>query len=868
MPSPAEQNPRTPMTRRTTAASGAAPPERVRTRSRPDRQVAALSVLLGAATLCFNGVLLLVDGMPSLGQLGTLAWFPVLLVMFCLTEGFAIHVRVRRGGHAMSVTEIPMVLALAALNPFLAVVARTVGGAAGLAVLRHQRGRKLAFNIALISLQATAAIVVYGALARPGEGLTGPREWLAAYAAMLAADLLAIILVTAVISLHDDPSEWRRLPSAMRGLVLVLVATSIALISAITVESNPWAVTLLAVLYCVVHLGYRGYVRQSQGHAQVENLYAFTSALDGSLDTGQLIRVILGQVRDELRSSSVELILPPSGTEPGVRVRISGQGPLDKSLTHGSAPATWWTPAATGEPVLLPGGDPSRSDGPPDGMAVPVPVGDGLTAVLLVTESLPDIPTFTHEHLRLLQAMANHASVSLANARLVDRLRQEATEKEHLALHDPLTDLPNRRQLYRLLDAALAAEPQASAYTAVMMMDLDRFKEINDALGHDTGDTLLREVGERLRRQLDGRGAVARLGGDEFAMLAGVASPEDAAALGYELLRDLEHPVHAGHLTLHPRASIGIALAPDHGQDSGTLLRRADVAMYAAKQARAGLRIYRATDDQNTPQRLALIGDLREAIERRDTLVVFQPKVDPTTGAVVGAEALSRWYHPEHGFIAPDQFVSLAEHSGLIRPLTLHVLDLSLRNCAAWHRAGHRVQIAVNLSPNTLLDDTLPDVIVRLLAQNDVPAAALTLEITESALMADPDGSLVTLDRLRSLGIKISIDDFGTGYSSLGRLRELPIDEIKIDKSFVQNAAHDQRDRALVRSTVELGHALDLRVVAEGVEDEETYAFLARTGCDIVQGYYISKPLPPDQFTTWLHGTTSHSVTRATAVAG
>jgi diguanylate cyclase (GGDEF)-like protein len=853
------------MTRR---AKAAAPPEGLRAWSRPDWQVAALTVVLGAASVGINGALLLVNGMPSLDQLGLLAWFAVLLVMFCLTEGFAIHVRVRRGGHAMSVTEIPMVIALAVLNPLLVVVARTVGGSAGLAVLRRQRGRKLAFNITLISLQATVAVVVYGAIARTGAGLAGPREWLAAFAAMVAADLLAILLVTAVISLHDDPSEWRRLPSAMRGLVLVLVATSVALISEITVESNPWAVTLLAVLYSVVYAGYRGYVRHSQGNEQVENLYAFTSALDGSLDTGQLIRVILGQVRDELRSSSVELILPPSETEPGLQVRISGQGQLEESVTRGSDSAAWWTPAATGGPVLMTGGDPSGSDRPKDGLAVPVPVGDGLIAVLLVTDSLPDIPTFTEEHLRLLQAMANHASVSLANARLVDRLRQEAVEKEHLALHDPLTDLPNRRLWYRLLDAALAPQAHQLAHTAVLMLDLDRFKEINDALGHDTGDALLREVGERLRSRLHGRGAVARLGGDEFAMLVAVASPEDATAIGNELVRDLERAVHVGQLVLHPRASVGIALGPDHGQDSGTLLRRADIAMYAAKRARAGVRIYRATDDENTPQRLALVSDLRDAIERHDIAIAFQPKVDPTTGTVVGAEALSRWYHPEHGFITPDVFIPLAEHSGLIRPLTLHVLNISLHNCAAWHRAGHRMHVAVNISPNTLLDDTLPDLIVRLLTQNDVPATALTLEITESTLMTDPEGSLATLDRLRSLGIRISIDDFGTGHSSLGRLRDLPIDEVKIDKSFVQNAAHDHRDRALVRSTVELGHALELHVVAEGVEDEETYTFLARTGCDSVQGYYIAKPLTADQFTAWLHDTTTYNRTQATAVVG
>ncbi|MEU4621880.1 EAL domain-containing protein [Actinoplanes sp. NPDC023801] len=828
--------------------------------SRPDWQVAALTVALGVAALAFNGVLVAVGDKPLLDGFGQLGWFLALLVMFALSEGFAIHVRVRRGGHAMSITEIPMVIGLTMLNPLLVVVARTAGATAGLAILRRQRGRKLAFNIAQISLQATVGIAVFGALADSVDGMTGPRDWLAAYAAMLAADMLAIILLTTVISLHDDPSEWRRLPSAMRGLGLVLVATSIALISAIVIQSSPYAVAILAVLYGVVHVGYRGYVRQSQGNEQVENLYAFTSALDGSLDTGQLTRMILEQVRDDLRAGDVELILPPCAPQPGVRVRLSGQGQIDETLMYEPAPDAWWAPAATGELILLPA-DPSRVNGPVDAMAVPVPVGGDLTGVLLVTESLPDITTFTAEHLRLLQAMANHASVALANARLVDRLREEAVEKEHSALHDSLTGLPNRRHLYRLLDTALGTQPGTAAHTAVLMMDLDRFKEINDGLGHDVGDALLRVVGERLRDRLDGRGAVARLGGDEFAVLIQVASAEDATAAGHELARDLEHAVHVGHLTLYPRASIGIALAPDHGQDSGTLLRRADVAMYAAKQARSGVRVYRASDDQNTPHRLALIGELRKAVECGETMVVFQPKVDPATGTVLGAEALSRWHHPEHGFIAPDLFVPLAEHSGLIRPLTLHVLEIGVRNCAAWRRAGHDLHVAVNLSPNTLLDDTLPEVIMRLLAENDVPAAALTLEITEGTLMADPDGGLVTLQRLRRLGIKISIDDFGTGYSSLGRLRDLPIDEVKIDKSFVQKAAHDLRDQALTRSIVQLGQALGLHVVAEGVEDETTYAYLAGIGCDAVQGYHVSRPLPEDKFAAWLRDSPGHTAT-------
>jgi EAL domain-containing protein (putative c-di-GMP-specific phosphodiesterase class I) len=279
--------------------------------------------------------------------------------------------------------------------------------------------------------------------------------------------------------------------------------------------------------------------------------------------------------------------------------------------------------------------------------------------------------------------------------------------------------------------------------------------------------------------------------------------------------------------------------------------------MYAAKESRCGVRIYQATDDQNTPHRLALIADLRDAIAHRQLLVFFQPKVDPVAGGVIGAEALARWRHPHHGLIPPDQFIPLAEHSGLIRPLTLHVLELALRQRAAWRQGGRDLNIAVNLSPNTLLDETLPEAVVRLLSHTGTPPAALTLEITESSLMADPDRSLATLNRLHALGVKISIDDFGTGYSSLGRLRDLPIHEVKIDKSFVQRAALDHRDRAVVRSTVQLGHALDLHVVAEGVEDEETYKFLFQEGCDIVQGYYLSEPLPGDEFTAWLKGATA-----------
>jgi diguanylate cyclase (GGDEF)-like protein len=395
----------------------------------------------------------------------------------------------------------------------------------------------------------------------------------------------------------------------------------------------------------------------------------------------------------------------------------------------------------------------------------------------------------------------------------------------------------------------------------VMLLDLDRFKEINDALGHETGDTLLREVGGRLAEHLGGTGVVARMGGDEYAVFLPLTGGAPAAVAAATTLGTvIERGIRVGPITLTARASIGVALAQRHGDDGQTLIRHADVAMYAAKDHRSGVLLYDPSVDVNSPERLALIADLRDAVERRDLTVMFQPKADPRTGRVTGAEALARWHHPQRGSIPPDEFIPLAEHSGLIRPLTLHVLEVSLRRRATWARAGHDLHVAVNVSPNVLLDGELPEIVARLLAQTGTPPHALTLEITEGTILADPAGSRVILERLHALGLKLSIDDFGTGYSSLGRLRELPIHEVKIDKSFVQGSATDHRDRAVVRSAVQLGHALDLEVVAEGVEDAETNAYLAQEGCDAVQGYWLSRPLPPDGFAQWLAGYASRVV--------
>jgi diguanylate cyclase (GGDEF)-like protein len=481
---------------------------------------------------------------------------------------------------------------------------------------------------------------------------------------------------------------------------------------------------------------------------------------------------------------------------------------------------------------------------PVDGMAVPVALDDA-TGVLIVTGSLPDIPGFTADHLRLMQALAAHAAVALTNVRLVDRLR-------HIALHDALTDLPNRRQFLTEVQRATDAMAITPYTVGVLLLDLDQFNDVNDALGHDVGDDLLREIGRRLQVEFGGRGAVARLGGDEFAVvIARAESTEEVLAIATELRRAIERPIPVGNLTLTTQASIGVSFAPDHGSDARRLLQRADVAMYAAKHARTGVRIYRPEDDPNTPRRFALLADLRVAIDERALEVVYQPKVDPRSGAVVGAEALCRWHHVD-GPVPPDEFIPLAEHSGLIRPLTRHVLDTALASCAAWRRAGHDISVAVNLSPHTLADETLTDEVQRALQRHGVPAAALTLEITENSIMDDPTHIHITLTSLYALGVKLSIDDFGTGHSSLGRLAEMPIHEMKIDKSFVRDLMVKPSRRAVTDASLQLGRALDLIVVAEGVEDRAEFEYLREQGCDTIQGYYISKPLGAAEFMTWL----------------
>ncbi len=388
---------------------------------------------------------------------------------------------------------------------------------------------------------------------------------------------------------------------------------------------------------------------------------------------------------------------------------------------------------------------------------------------------------------------------------------------------------------------------------ALLVIDLDRFKDINDTFGHQHGDLLLQQVGARLRQTLSDSETVAHIGGDKFAVLLPAADELAARKVVSALRGALEEAFIVADSPLQVEVSIGVVLYPAHGTTPLTLLRHADTAMYTAKRTHEGYALYDAThDDQSSSRRLALIGALRLAITNNELTLYYQPKVDLKTGTSCSVEALARWQHPTYGFVPPDQFIPLAEQTGLIMPLTHWVLEAAIRQCSDWLRAGLDLGIAVNLSMWNLREATLPETIARLLEQYNVPARLLRLELTESAIMSDTDHALEVLLRLSGLGIRISIDDFGTGYSSLAYLKRLPVDELKIDRSFVQHMAEIETDATIVRSIVTLAHSLGLQVVAEGIEDQATWQMLSALDCDTAQGYYMARPLPTQELEHWL----------------
>jgi len=439
-----------------------------------------------------------------------------------------------------------------------------------------------------------------------------------------------------------------------------------------------------------------------------------------------------------------------------------------------------------------------------------------------------------------------------------DVLRAQTSEWKkkslHDSTHDALTELPNRALFYDQLRQAILVATRENRRVSVLFMDIDKFKEINEGFGHGSGDAILKELAGRLQKLVEGAYPIARMGGDEFAiLLTHDNSGEDAAvALAKRIHQDLESPFVLGESTFEVAISIGISLYPEHGAVVGTLVQQAEIAMSEAKKTQSDYTVYSSALSQENPRRVLLVSELRHAIDNDQLELHYQPKINMQTGAVVSAEVLARWTHPEHGSIPPGEFVPLAERGRLIKNLTQWVIRTALRDSDYWHNHGLNIGMAINISTRDLNDPELPELFTRLLAVHQVKPEWFTLEITEGTIMDDPVKALGILNRLRDMHFDLSIDDFGTGYSSLAYLSKLPIQEVKIDQTFVLGMSRNKDDSVIVGATIDLGHNLGLKVVAEGVEDKETWQLLKQRGCDIAQGYFMSPPLAKPRFEAWI----------------
>jgi diguanylate cyclase (GGDEF)-like protein len=807
---------------------------------------------------------------PLPGYLGLV----VLAVGFGLAELGLVHVEFRRQAYSYALAGLPLAVGLAWFGPREVVIARTAGSLVAFVVQRTSVV-KVAYNVAAYAFEAALGGFVLHEIwgsdnhldLGHGAGLTGT---------VAAVDLIIGVLVIVVIWAQGTEISPRQvLTVLLPALAFSLASSTLALTGLIMAARGSLGVSLLvlaAAMAVLAHYSYQVLHRRHLALALVHDFVEHSEAAD-SLD--QLAMRLLTRARHLLSAGRAELVLFGAGDLAAVRL---GVGEDDVLQTVDDEGTDWLMRRVLeqDEPILVKAR--TRDAGlrrwlqthqATEAMVVSLPLpGDARRGLLLVFDRLGDTSSFTAEDLTLLQTMAGHLSVALQNTELVQRLRHEAT-------HDVLTGLANRSLLAEHLAASLAGPGP----TTVMMLDLDRFKEVNDALGHPVGDKLLEVIASRLLALLPDEAVVARLGGDEFAVLL----PTAASATGHLLLgladevrTVIAEPVPLPEATIVTQASIGVAVAVD-GESADDVLRHADTAMYAAKNAHDRLVLYSAELDRGRAEKLALLADLQIALTRDELELHYQPQLSLSSGRITGVEALVRWRHPRLGLLSPDVFIPLAESGGLIDKLTLTVLGQATTQCRHWYDLGLDVTVAVNLSARGVASPLMCEAVAGALASSGLPPDRLILEITESSVMGDPAQTVPALNRLVALGVSLSLDDFGTGYSSLAYLQRLPVREIKIDRSFVLGLADPHSAHAsevLIRSIIALGTSLGLTVVAEGVEDEDMLQLLRRLGCDLAQGYHICRPTEPVALTHRLMsdavraGRTQPTRRRSTAATG
>jgi diguanylate cyclase (GGDEF)-like protein len=687
------------------------------------------------------------------------------------------------------------------------------------------------------------------------------RGWLigATTVALIAAINLLLLLI---ISAGFVDKRWRRPPLvpmlAQLGIYIGL-CTAGGLVAVSLVWVNIWGAGLVIVIAIAANLAYRATVVSGQRYANLEKLYDFTRHLSALSEDRDATITVLEEARSLLLASRGELVVPLDAPLDGLILRCSLDGDESPHFEKGVPLSSFDILIGMRGASLLD----ARSDdqllsssmkkkGLRDALVAPLQREDPKAGYLLVANRAFQREGFSQADLRFFETLAVNAGVALRSSHLLEQLRDEAAAREHQAYHDTLTGLPNWLYFTERLDAALKGGPENDV--AVMFIDLDRFREVNDTLGHAIGDAILIELASRLRPFAGDQSVVARLGGDEFSVLLRATDGVSIEAASERLMGIIKQPFAVRGLLLDIGASMGVAVATAHdgSGDGASLMRHADIAMYVAKEAGGGVRFYNPAEDRSDVRSLTLATDLRRAIEQETLEVWYQPVVKLLTGEVIGCEALLRWTHDEHGPISPVEFIPVAESAGLIDPLTWWVLDRALAQLRSWRELIPGLTVAVNLSARSLTNGRVPDRVDAALRRANMQPSALTLELTESAGWTDLAASQRTMFSLQELGVSLSIDDYGTGYSSLTRLKDLPFKELKIDRSFVTGMLHDKGDEAIVRSTIELGRRLERKVIAEGVEDQATLRHLADLECHAAQGYFLARPLPARDCEAWL----------------
>jgi diguanylate cyclase len=761
----------------------------------------------------------------------------VVVVVSLLPLSEIAMLRVRIGHHHLSFTwgEACVVLGLVLLGPaWLVLVSGPVVAAMHLALGRGPL--KAVANGAVFSLGCSAAGLVMLVSGPPPYLLTDLRE----AAALLGAVALWSLVSAGCTGLLIARAQDMRLRAVVRHSLqplLMVFAGNVALAAGVLVlvARRPSTLLLLPPVMLAVYLVYRGYLAARQERDIWRQLEAATRELN-VLEEEQVAAAALARACQLFRVDGAELLVARGASRPGRLYHLDPGGGLavrpvePGEETVGTTAYVKLDASARVEPVLT-------------CLSAPLEGPRGRIGSLRLLFGGP--VRLSPRERQVLSTFAHAVSTTLLNAALHDDVRAEAKRKAYEASHDHLTGLANRSLLSFSKKAAVAA---AEGTTALLLLDLDHFKEINDTLGHAAGDVILQEVARRLRGFAGDRHLVGRLGGDEFAvLLTRLAGPADAEPVAEAVLSLLNEPVEFEGLRLSVEASLGVACHPADAATSDELFRRADVAMYQAKSTRGQWLRYSADRDDSSVHRQALVAELRAGLELDQLVVHYQPQVDLESGLLVGAEALCRWEHPTRGLLPPAEFVSVAEHSGLVRPFTLRVLDQAAAQCVRWQDHGRPVSVAVNLSARSLLDRQLPQDVAAVLARHDLPPDRLVLEITETTATSELEVVEEVLTQLREMGVELSVDDFGTGYSSLAFLQRTAVHELKVDRAFVSGMLHSENDLALVRATVQLARSLGARSVAEGVEDGAQAAALREMGCDVAQGFWLSRPVPAEK---------------------